>query len=348
MVRGMKGACAGALAAFAIAAVPATAGAQDVTSVYSPDPEARSFTTSAGGYTSGEASLGLCIQALLCPTVDNHWEPTGGTLGDGFLRSEFGALTGVAGETYASWTSPGWVYSGAGGKKPTELVATITRNSSLNALLSVVGNSADYRVQLLDDSAGGQAITLIQGSLALTSGWTKSGLVPVNPSELTIGHTYRFRIVSRLVYGAEVIAGGRADYDDLALIATREDDGKDGDGDGDGNGDGNKPGGNNAIFDGRRLFINLRCFGAQGTNGKCLTRATALKSKHGTRYTFPIQRVVKAKKGKIVRARVRFQFRQELERRNSIILKSVLRSDQDDKSKEVKFKKLKLIDRSPD
>ena len=35
---------------------------------------------------------------------------------------------------------------------------------------------------------------------------------------------------------------------------------------------------------------------------------------------FPIQRIVKAKKGKVIRARVRFRFRKALERRKSIIL----------------------------
>jgi hypothetical protein len=341
----MKGACAGALAAVALAVVPATAGAQDAVSVYSPDPEARTFSTSTGGFTPGDASLGLCIPALLCPSVDNHHVATGGTTNDGFLRSQISALAGVAGTTFASWTGAPWVYNGAAGERPTEVVATVTRNSNLNALLDVTGNSADYVVQLLDDSAGGQALNVIQGSLAPTGGWTKSGLVPIQRNELTIGHTYRFRIVSVFTYGAEVVPGGRADYDDLSLIATRED--TDGDGGG-GGGGGGRPGGNNAIFDGRNLFIKLRCFGEQGDNGKCFTRATMLKTKKGVRYTFPIQRVVKAKKGKVIRARVRFQFRKELEKRNSVTLKSVLRTDRDDKSKVTKFKKLKLIDRSPD
>jgi hypothetical protein len=327
------------LAAIALAVVPATAGAQDAVSVYSPDPEARTFSTSTGGFTGGEASLGLCIPALTCPTVDNMHVAVGGTTGDGFLRSEFGNIAGVAGQTFASWTGSPFVYTGAAGEKPTEVVASITRNSNLNALLDVVGNSAEYAVQLLDDSAGGQAITLIRGDLEPTGGWTKSGLVEVDRNELTIGHTYRFRIVSHLTYGAQVIAGGRADYDDLSLTASREaaddDDSR-----------GGRPGGNNAVFDGRNLFIKLRCFGEQGKNGKCLTRATALKSKKGVRYTFPIQRVVKAKKGKVIRARVRFQYRKELEQRKSIILKSVLRTDRQDKTKATDYKKLKLIDRS--
>ena len=99
------------------------------------------------------------------------------------------------------------------------------------------------------------------------------------------------------------------------------------------------------MFDGRNLFIKLKCFGEQGSDGTCQSRATALKGKGATRYTFPIQRTVNAKKGKIIRARVRFQFRKELERAKSITLKSVLRENRNDESKTTKFKKLKLIQR---
>jgi hypothetical protein len=341
MVRGMKGACVGALAAVALAVVPATAGAQDAVSVYSPDPEARTFSTSTGGFTGGSASLGLCIPAITCPTVENKHVAAGGTTGDGFLRSEFGNLLGVAGQTFASWTGAPWVYEGAAGDRPDEVVASVSHNSNLNALLNVVGNSGEYLVQVLDDSAGGQATTLIRRPIQPTGGWTKSGNVAVDRDELVIGHTYRLRIVTILTYGVEAIAGGRSDYDDLMITAKREEGG------GGGSRGGNNPGGG-AIFDGRNLFIKLRCFGEQGDNGKCLTRATALKTKNGVRYTFPIQRIVQAKKGKVIRARVRFRYRKELEKRKSIVLKSVLRTDRDDKSKTTKFKTLKLIDRSPD
>jgi hypothetical protein len=206
-------------------------------------------------------------------------------------------------------------------------------------------------VELIDESAGNVATRVIDhGSLAPTEGWTNSGIVSLDPGALTRGHTYHFRIISRFVYGVEALEGGSADYDDIALVAARvegDDDDDDGNGGNGGNG-GNKPGGNNAVFDGRNLFIKLKCFGEQGDNGKCFTRATALKTKGGKRFTFPIQRVVKAKKGKVIRARVRFQFRSELEQTKSIVLKSVLRTDRDDKSKTTKFKTLKLIDRSPD
>jgi hypothetical protein len=56
--------------------------------------------------------------------------------------------------------------------------------------------------------------------------------------------------------------------------------------------------------------------------------------------------MVSAKKGKVIRARVRPQYREELERRKSIVLRSVLGKSRRDKSKTTKFKKLTLIDRS--
>jgi hypothetical protein len=360
MVRGLKAAIGGGVAALALAVVPSTAGAADAVSVYSPDAEARSFTTTAGGFTGASESSGLCLlPPVLCPSIDNTHEPSGGTGGasDGFLSTSVRDLADVAGESRATWTGAPFTYAGAGGQPPTDVALTVTRKSNLGALLSVVGNEAEYSVELIDETAGGTAITLIDGaSLAPTQGWAKSGLVAVNPAELTIGHTYRFRIVSRFVYGAEVLKGGSAGYDDLMLVATRVegDDGgpggpggPGGDGGGgngnDGGRGGNNPG-NNALFDGRNLFIKLKCFGEQ-KNGKCLSRATALKSKKGKRFTFPVQRVVNAKKGKVIRARVRFQFRAELERQRSIVLRSVLRTSRDDKSKTVKYKKLKLTKR---
>lgn len=344
MVRGIKGACVATLAAIGLAALPSNAGAQGKLTVYPPNPEERNFATSAGGFTDEVERTGLCIPVLTCPTVDNFHEPNGGVGGatDGFLRTQIGPLLGVAGESRAIWTSSPFVYRGAGGDAPDEVSLSITRRSNLGALLQVVGNEAAYSVELLDENAGFVSTRLVSGvSLKPTDGWVKSPLVDVDPKDLIRGHTYRVRIISRFEYGVEALQGGRVDFDNLALAASSEDGGGR-------EGPCDRAPTSGACFDGRRLFIKLKCFGAQDEDGKCHSRATALKTKKGVRYTFPIQRVVKAKKGKVIRARVRFRYRKELERRNAIILKSVLRADRKDKSKDIKYKKLKLIDRSPD
>ena len=105
-------------------------------------------------------------------------------------------------------------------------------------------------------------------------------------------------------------------------------------------------GGNQAIFDGRNLFIRLNCFGVT-EDGKCFSRATVYSGKNGTgtRFTFPVERVVSANSGKVIRARIRFQFRKELEEASSVVLKSVLRTDRHSKDKSTKFKTLQLIKR---
>ena len=341
MPRGMRIAVASGLAALAGWALPAAASAADVVSTYHPNAEARDFAAGNGGSTSSQEVTGLCIPVLLCPVQFNAWINHDGASGptDGYLSSSISSLTGVAGESKAIWAGPPFDYHGAAGQEPDSLTLGISHKSNLGALLSVVGNSADYSVEIVDESSNNVATRPIDGaSLAPTQGWVNPGPVAVDPSALTMDHTYRLRIISRFVYGATVLPGGGAGYDDLELIARRSSEEE------------NKGGCadtplSSACFDGRRLFIHLKCFGVS-QHGRCFSRATALKSKKGTRYTFPIQRKLNNTKGKLVRARIRFQFRSELERRRSIILKSVLRTSRHSKDKTTNYMRLKLIKRS--
>ena len=336
MVRGVKAALATCAVAIGVVALPATASADNVS--FYPGGDSHDFANSVGGFTGSTEAEGLCVPVLLCPLVTNDYVGSGGTggNGDGYLSTSIVDLLGVAGESRGIWTGSPFTYRGADGKDPTKVTLTIARRSDLGGLLSVVGNEADYSVELIDDSAGGVATRLIdRASLRPTEGWTRASRVGVDLDELTMGHTYRFRIISRFIYGAAVIQGGEVNYDDIRLTAKRE---------AGAGGGGAKPGGNSAILAGRNLFIKLQCFGVQ-SRGKCFSRATALKSKGGRRYTFPIQRKVDAKKGKVIRARIRFQFREELESRRSIVLKSVLRTGRHSKNKTTKYKKLTLIKR---
>ena len=340
MARGIRLAVATGLVVAATAALPALAGAK-TTTVYHPNQQARDFATGNGGSTGSIEVTGLCVPVLLCPVVGNTWVASGGTGGaaDGYLASGIGSLLGVAGESKAIWTGAPFVYRGADGEAPEKLTLKVNRKSNLGALLAVVGNSADYSVEIVDETANNVATRPIDSApLTSTQGWTSAGPVAIDPEALALGHTYRLRIITHFVYGAEVLPGGAAGYDDLTLTASR-------------NGDGEERKGGcadtplaSACFDGRRLFIQLRCYGVQ-KRGHCYSRATALKSKNGTRYTFPVQRKVSAKKGKLVRARIRFRYRSELERRRSIVLRSVLRTERNGKKQAIEYTRLKLITR---
>jgi hypothetical protein len=338
MVRGIRVGFVAGLAAVAVGVAAAPAGA--VTSVYHPNAQSRDFGTGNGGSTSSQEVTGLCIPTLQCPVLFNAWLNSDGTrgAGDGHLLTALGSLLGVAGESKGIWTGAPFVYNGAGGKVPDKLTLRIHRDVTLGALLAVVGNSADYSVELVDETANNIATRPIDSVvLSSTQGWTTAGPVAIDPEALTIGHTYRWRIITRFVYGAEVLPGASVGYDDVSLTAKT-----------DGGGDGRRGGCadtplSSACFDGRRLFINLKCYGVK-KNGRCFTRATALKSKNGKRYTFPVQRKVK-KRGKLVRARIRFRFRSELEQRRSIVLRSVLRTERNGKKQAIKHERLKLIKR---
>jgi hypothetical protein len=357
-VRGLRTALAVAAATTAFIVVPAAANAASGASIYHPDLNARSFVTGDGGWEPANGNTGLCLPPLTCPSVTNGFAASGGTFGaaDGYLRTSILGLTGVASESRGTLRSPVWTYTGVNGEKPTDVVAGLSHLADVGALLSVAGNSVQYSFELVDQTAGKSLRLVDEQSLRPDSGWTDAPLVTLKPGQLTIGHQYRLRIITRFIYGAEVIPGGSVGYDDVALLAIRDESTLPGGGGGGGGGNNGGGGGHNggggggganngsAVFDGRNLFIKLSCQGVS-KNGKCWDRATALKSKKGTRYTFPIQRVVNAKKGKVIRARVRFQFRSELERQRSITLRSVLGTSRDDKSKVTKYKKLTLIKR---
>jgi hypothetical protein len=224
MVRELMGAIAVACAAITLAVLPASAHAVDATSEYHPDLDARSFVTSVGGWTESSSETGLCVPVASCPEITNEWVASGGTGGasDGHLRTSIADLLGVAGESQGIWTSPPFVYSGAGGQPPTRVELTISRRTDISAFLSAIDNEADYTVELVDDTAGGVALRVIdQAPLSTTVGWTRSPLMSINPSDLTLGNSYRLRVISRFDYGAEVVSGGDADYDDVILRAIR-------------------------------------------------------------------------------------------------------------------------------
>jgi hypothetical protein len=352
----MTVAATAAAMAVVLFALPAMASADTTTATYHPDRNARSFTTGNGGWAAANGATGLCVPLLICPAMSSGFVGGGGASGasDGYLRTALGALTGVGSESRATLTGPAFTYDGVKGKNPTSVTVGVAHLARVADLVSVAGNSVQFSFELVDQTSGTTQRLIDEAELRPESVWTSAPQVTLNPSQLTIGHRYRMRIITRFIYGAQVLPGGSVGYDDVELVAVRDTSqlpgggGNGGGGNGNGNGSGNNGNGNpnntSAVFDGRNLFIKLQCFGVS-RHGKCWNRATALKGKHGKRYTFPVQRVVKAKKGKVIRARVRFQYRNQLEHQRTITLRSVLKTSRKDKSKRTKYTKLQLIKR---
>jgi hypothetical protein len=152
-----------ALAGLAIIALAAPQVAGAASSAYPHPSQARSFATSDGGWHSSTSFAGLCVPGISCPTVTNGYAANGGTggQGDGYLRTAIGSLLGVGATSRGAYKSPAFTYSGAGGATPTNLTFGIERRSSLGQLLAVTGNSADYSVDLVDLTQGGNATGLI-------------------------------------------------------------------------------------------------------------------------------------------------------------------------------------------
>jgi hypothetical protein len=198
-----------------------------VTTDYHPTPEARDFADSAGGWT-GATTNTLCVPLVTCPAVDYDYVATGGAqgAGDGFIRTDVGAVASVLNVTTATWTSPAFTYNGVNAYTPDTLAFSLDRRVNAGALLALL-TGADYRVEL--DRAGGPTgdVILIEGGIA-DQGWTPVTAVDVDPATLTIGANYRFHVITELSSTVAALPGGTFDYDNVVLQADATD--TDGDG----------------------------------------------------------------------------------------------------------------------
>lgn len=196
-----------------------------VTDDYHPAAESRDFAASAGGWEASTAHTALlCVEGVTCPAVVNSHEATGGAGGadDGFLRTATGAtVASLLNTTRATWTSPSFNYDGAGGQVPDELFFTLDRRVDAEALLSVL-SSARFRV-VLDDLDDESSQTLLNRRITNQPSWTSINAVAVDPGDLTIGHEYRFRVITELGAGANVLPAGTFDYDNVLLRASKAD-----------------------------------------------------------------------------------------------------------------------------
>jgi hypothetical protein len=314
-------------------ALPAVALA--ATSKYPPGDAVRGFNGGPAGWTPSSSNEGVCLVPVLCASVENSHQATGGADGGGFIRSAYTGVVGamaVAGTTTAIWESPRFTYNGVSGAQPNVVSFAFDRRASVDQLLAVAGNSAEYSVRLVDLSEGGEALTLIAPTtLAGADSWTNT-TSPVNPERLAIGHDYRLQITSRYISGTSVFVSGSADYDNVVLSAT---DGKGGGKKGRGSGSSGAlseqrlenllrqttPG--TATLRGNRLFVLVKCPRKLGRN--CRTTAQGLLRK---RRPATAKRTVRLRSGKsrLVPLRVKPKARKQVAKRKRLLVKQKVRA----------------------
>jgi len=333
------------------AVLPAMASA-DVSSSYAPDPAARNFADSAGGWTNSSSFDGSCSPSQLCPTVTNSFQPTGGADGNGFIRTGFSGVAGaagVAGTATGIWESPQFSYTGAGGAPPTSVRFTMNRQANVDQVLAVAGNSADYSVDLLDVSAPSGSLSLIsKASLAGAGSWAAVPAVAVSPPRLNMKDRYKIRISSSYTTGTSALVTGNADYDDVVLQATV--------GGGGGGGAGTLTNarlhdlmsgalgtggalGTSAILKGNRLLVKVRCPAKVGRACRVALQGLLKKRKPATS-----KRKAKIAKGKAktIVLRVKSKARPKVAKRKRLLFRLDVRAG---KAKTTVYKNLKLIRR---
>lgn len=316
-------------------AIPAAAGAAD--SKYPSANAARGFDGGAAGWDSSTSTEGVCLPPLLCASVENSFQGSGGADGGGFIRSAYTGVVGamgVAGTTTAVWQSPPFTYSGAAGAVPTALNFHMDRRASVDQLLAVDGNSAEYSVQLVDLSAGGESSTLIAPTtLAGARSWTDAGRGAIDPSALTIGDEYRIQISSRYTSGTSVLVTGSADYDNVVLSAI-EGNGGGNKGNGNGNGGDGKGSGafssqrleellrqstpGTAALQGKRLLVRVKCPRKVGRQCRTTVQGLLRKGRPAT-----VKRTVRLRAGKsrLVALRVKPKAREQVAKRKRLLVR---------------------------
>jgi hypothetical protein len=319
--------------AFAAAAVAAG-------SKYPPAAASRGFSGSAAGWTSSSGNDGLCQPPLLCATVTNSYQDTGGADGGGFIRSAYTGVAGataVGGTTRGVWESPSFTYSGAAGGQAATINFSLDRRANVDQLLAVAGNSAEYTVRLIDVTRAGEALTLIAPTtLAGANSWTGVSSGSIDPDSLRPGDQYRIHITSSYTTGTSVLVTGSADYDNVVLSASDGvgPGGKKGTGKGKGNGGGASssqrleemlrqatPG--TAVLRGKKLFVRVKC--PRKIGHACRTTAQGLLRKHRPA---TLKRTVRLRSGKskLLVLRVKPKARKQVAKRKRLLVRQKVRA----------------------
>ncbi len=223
-----------AVAALAIAitglAGPATASAEIKTSTYPtacslmfcqfPLPTVWSQSVSYEGVT-------CTLPGVTCPAV------TGGrqAFQQRFVAGvTFSGLASVAATAVHSWITPTGVqftYNGAAGLQPDSVTFTIDRAAQVQSLLDL-GGGASMSV-FLDDLDAGTSLKIVdQRPIANQDDWATDPTVSVDPSQLTMGHKYSARVVTRVSFPVGVLPNTTVYYRNFVLKATAVDTDDDG------------------------------------------------------------------------------------------------------------------------
>jgi hypothetical protein len=293
----------------AAAAFAPVAGAATV-SKYHPQRNSRTFAHSAGGWRSHEAyGPGLCIPGVNCPTVTDSYASHGGVGRghDGYLSTRLSSLTGVAAQSRGVWRSPAFRYRGAKGKRPRLLSLSLTRRSRVAALLDVVGNSANYTVEIVRAGNGVAVTPVDHRKVKQTKSWTRTN-VRLRPGALKIGRRYFVRVTTEFKTGVDVFPDATADYDNVFVRASR----------------GGGGGRHTAVLHGNRLRIRVGC-SRKYRPGRCKIKTSGLVHRRGPRVTRAGFAKVRAGHRKTVTMRVRHRYGHWVNKHKAILVRERLR-----------------------
>jgi hypothetical protein len=167
------------------------------------------------------------LPGVTCPSVSGGRYAFDGKFVAGVT---FSGLASVAATAVHSWITPTgvqFVYDGAGGSVPDSLSFTIDHAAKVQSLLEL-GGSATTSV-FLDDLTAGTSLTVVnQRPITNQEHFATDPTVSVDPSQLTIGHKYSARVVTRVSFPVGVLPSTTIYYRNFVLTASAED--TDGDG----------------------------------------------------------------------------------------------------------------------
>lgn len=210
------------LAAVACTAVAAWAPAVANADSYAPGTDNQNFAASQGAWTQSSQFAGVCVGLVTCPVVSNTFKATGGTggAGDGYIDTAFTSILAVgAGTSTGIWESPAFTYNGNGGVTPASASVDLSIQPTIFNLLGV-SNSSSYRVDLVDQANSGVIQAAGPTALVNNAAWASIPTANVNPSLLTLGHSYKIRVSTAYQSVAAVLANGDVGYDNVRLTTA--------------------------------------------------------------------------------------------------------------------------------